>query len=346
MLKIDIRESDLIAKCQELVSAVGSPWKEIVVKSEVLPLGDIFVYESTTEQSDHILIERKTVADLMASIRDGRYEEQSYRLIHSNEHHPHNIVYLIEGNATKSSTGSFAAKRGGCRKEGARAPGQCKLKLPCSSDTPHTVAPEPAPLFSSSVPLPSVCTTETRIFYSALFSLNHYKGFSVMRTSSLEETALYCLYTALKMVTNKGKPERDRAVPAYSNPSAARADADANGVPNVAIETPAVGEEEVDEESVAVVPQDVAKYCTVVKKVKKENVTPENIGEIMLCQLPNISSIYAVAIMQHFGGSFARCIQSVQEDATALDSIFVTDAKGKKRKLPCSVKNSLIRYLR
>ena len=43
-----------------------------------------------------------------------------------------------------------------------------------------------------------------------------------------------------------------------------------------------------------------ADYCNVVKKVKKDNVTPGNIGEIILCQIPGISSITAIAIMKHF----------------------------------------------
>ena len=41
-------------------------------------------------------------------------------------------------------------------------------------------------------------------------------------------------------------------------------------------------------------------YCTVVKKVKKDNITTDNIGEIMLCQIPSISSTTALAILSQF----------------------------------------------
>jgi hypothetical protein len=41
-------------------------------------------------------------------------------------------------------------------------------------------------------------------------------------------------------------------------------------------------------------------YCSVIKKVKKENITPDNIGEIMLCQIPGISSTTAIAILKEF----------------------------------------------
>lgn len=48
-----------------------------------------------------ILIERKTVDDLISSIKDGRYKEQKYRLM--NEQRNNTIViYLIEGDIWKS----------------------------------------------------------------------------------------------------------------------------------------------------------------------------------------------------------------------------------------------------
>ena len=58
-----------------------------------LVLGDICIEK---DGQDIVLIERKTVADLAASICDGRYQEQSFRLLESNLP-PHRIVYLIEG---------------------------------------------------------------------------------------------------------------------------------------------------------------------------------------------------------------------------------------------------------
>lgn len=58
-----------------------------------LVLGDICIEK---DGQDIVLIERKTVADLASSICDGRYQEQSFRLLESNLP-PHRIVYLIEG---------------------------------------------------------------------------------------------------------------------------------------------------------------------------------------------------------------------------------------------------------
>ena len=57
-----------------------------------LNLGDWELY-----YGDQLLFiwERKTFRDLLSSIKDGRYAEQSYRLLHNYE--PSKVVYLIEG---------------------------------------------------------------------------------------------------------------------------------------------------------------------------------------------------------------------------------------------------------
>ena len=53
-------------------------------------------------------------------------------------------------------------------------------------------------------------------------------------------------------------------------------------------------------------------YVNVIKTIKKDNVTPQNIGEIMLCQIPGISSVTALAIMDHFK-CMVNLIADIQE---------------------------------
>ena len=99
-LKLDTREQDLILKIKMLIKNV-SKYNHINVSVEPLTLGDIVFFDLETS-SEKIIIERKSTRDLMSSIRDGRYEEQSYRL--SGSSHPnHDIMYLIEGNISKYS---------------------------------------------------------------------------------------------------------------------------------------------------------------------------------------------------------------------------------------------------
>ena len=68
-----------------------------------LELGDI-----QFKHDDNIIyiIERKTVNDLGASIKDGRYKEQKIRLLSNNNN---NIYYIIEGNINYCETLSTKA---------------------------------------------------------------------------------------------------------------------------------------------------------------------------------------------------------------------------------------------
>lgn len=65
----------------------------LTAETKNLVLGDICIEK---EGQDIVIIERKTVSDLASSICDGRYQEQSFRLLESTLP-PHRIVYLIEG---------------------------------------------------------------------------------------------------------------------------------------------------------------------------------------------------------------------------------------------------------
>ena len=96
IIKVDTREVALLQQINNQVSVIPV-FKNIKVQTETLPIGDIIINDDT---EDKIIIERKSVNDLLSSIKDGRYEEQSYRLNGLN-HHNHNIVYLIEGDVNR-----------------------------------------------------------------------------------------------------------------------------------------------------------------------------------------------------------------------------------------------------
>ena len=91
---VDERERALYDRLDARLSSLKTPSFAILEK-KVLPLGDILI--ETDEGKKVMLIERKTYTDLLASIKDGRYEEQSYRLIHSGGYPLHSVVYLLEG---------------------------------------------------------------------------------------------------------------------------------------------------------------------------------------------------------------------------------------------------------
>ena len=90
---LDEREALLYSSTLALLENEKTPFPTIKLSKEVLPLGDILL-----KNNDDVLlliIERKSISDLLASIKDGRYEEQSFRLLNSAD--KHSIVYIIEG---------------------------------------------------------------------------------------------------------------------------------------------------------------------------------------------------------------------------------------------------------
>jgi ERCC4-type nuclease len=85
IINIDCREKELIQFCSLLNTT-----SDISLNTLQLHLGDAIINNS-------VIIERKTLTDLAASIKDGRYREQSFRLQKAKEE-GYKIIYMIEGN--------------------------------------------------------------------------------------------------------------------------------------------------------------------------------------------------------------------------------------------------------
>jgi ERCC4-type nuclease len=243
---------------------------EIKLISENLPLGDVIIQDNIEEK---IIIERKTLSDLAASIKDGRYTEQSYRLDGIN-HHNHNIIYLIEGDMARYN------------------------------------------IFKGRM--------DKTTLYSAMFSINYYKGFSTMRSNSLEETAFIITNMVYKML----KADKE---PYY-------------GKPVVKEEKQNESETPENEEKEKVV-NEGKDYCKVVKKVKKENINASNIGEIMLCQIPGVSSVTALAILEQFK-TLPRLILSLHEDPNCLKDISYVSISGQVRKISKTCISTIVDYFK
>ena len=260
LIRIDGREQDLIKLVNQSILTIPA-FKDLKVVVENLPLGDIILTEN---DNDKVIIERKSVSDLLSSIKDGRYEEQSYRLNGLDGHPNHNIIYLIEGDVNKINN----------------------------------------------------IKNERMTAYSAMFSLNYYKGFSVFRTFSIEETALFICNTAAKMIKTVGKTAYYQ-LKLLQNPDGE-------------LESPKIN-----------MGKD---YVGLVKSVKKDNITPDNIAEIMLCQIPGISAITAISIMEKFK-SLSNLISCVEADPTCLSDVYNTNAKGQLRKINKTCTDNIVKFL-
>lgn len=243
---LDERETQLIQRFSEIIGTN----QHVEMERQMLPLGDVLIRHGDKE---FFLIERKTLTDLIASIKDGRYEEQSYRFCHSVPIERHHIIYILEG------------------------------------------------------PMSSLKTEqEKKMVYSSIVKLHAFKGFTVIRTTGVLETCDY-IFT----LCDKTFRELQRSNSLWSTQ-------------NTSIEP-------------------TKDYCSVIKKVKKENITKENIDEILLCQIPSVNNVSAKAVLENFGSIFGLMSQ-IRKDPQCLNSI-VIESKGKKRKLAKNVIQNIVHYL-
>ena len=287
-IKIDCREHDLIRICKYLLETVVH-FKDLEIVVESLPIGDVLFYDTETSE-DKLIIERKTLQDLNSSIKDGRYEEQSFRLGGSPVNN-HNIIYLIEGDMNNAN------------------------------------------MFRQRL--------DKKMLYSSMFSLNYYKGFSVTRTYTIDETAFMICNMAYKM--KKGQQEKKEGY--YKNiefQSNAKEQKDTKEQNDENDNKEIIKEKEKVEDETE---KETENYCHVVKKVKKENITPENIGEIMLSQIPGISSVTAIAIMKEFK-TFNNMIDALKIEGDAcLKRVQYTNEKEQVKKLNKTVIANIMKYL-
>ena len=276
IIKVDVREAALLQQINNQVSFVPV-FKSLEIKTETLPIGDIIINDGV---DDKLIIERKSVSDLLASIKDGRYEEQSYRLNGLN-HHNHNIIYLVEGDVNRMNR--FKADN----------------------------------------------QIDKLTMYSAMFSLNYYKGFSVFRSFSLEESANIICNMAYKIGKDLTKSSY------YQNKNSVE---HINTIINESGDQDQIENDNEDNQSTD------KNYVCVVKKVKKDNITPYNIGEIMLSQIPGISSVTALAVMEKYK-TVPNLIKELETSQDALKDLSYTNSKGQVRKINKTSIANIVKFL-
>ena len=242
------------------------------MKIEQLHIGDIIFEDESGKPI--IIFERKTLNDLAASIKDGRYSEQSFRLDKETTHN-HNIVYIIEGDIER-----YNEKR-------------------------------------------TRITKQTLI--SSMFSLLYYKGFSVLRTNTICETADTIIYFASKYnkttITEKNrKPYYDLTEPVVCGRGA------------IIQESNEVEESE--------------KYCGVLKchKEKNEYITPENINIIMLSCVPGINSKTATQIMSEYK-TIQNLLYQLEKDPVCLNTFMIKTEQGGTRKINKNCVDNIKKFL-
>lgn len=285
LIKIDYRENDLQMLCVNLVT-INKYTTPIKIVSENLPLGDIIICDD--DGTERVIIERKSLNDLAASICDGRYKEQSFRLNQCSIHN-HHIYYLIEG----------------------------QLKT-----------------------YKSYSRIDKRALLSSMVSISYFKGFSVHRTNDMQESAEWILQFADKLGRERGHPVNPDRGAAPTTPIHGTL------APAAAAEEKKENENQAENQDIVSAETDTSSssYSLHMKRVKKNNITPENIGEIMLSQIPNVSVNTAISIMKKFK-TITSLITSLQNDEHCLDDIRLESDSGKERKINKTSISSIRKYL-
>lgn len=291
LVRIDVREKELITKCLACIEREPK-YSQVRIVSEPLPLADVIITNSNGE--DLLYIERKEVKDLIASLKDKRYEEQSFRLNNINLYN-HNIIYLVEGVISSSFNNSNN-----------KSPSKYKSKQTCNNDICiltgklPTINQNQNQTTSTSANANASATTIS--VYSAMFSLMYYKGFSVMRSFNMDETATILCNMAYKIGVEASKK---------------------NGKTAYYIQQEQQEKEKEPKDTEAL---DYAKVC--LKKVKKNNITKDNIQDIMLAQIPMLSTDTASAILSYYKSIYGL-VDALRSNPNSLEESGIK-VKGKK----------------
>ena len=144
----------------------------------------------------------------------------------------------------------------------------------------------------------------TPILYSALLTTSLFKGFSIWNTQSLQETAAITLQWATKILKEKTK------TPYY--------------------DVSPVGGDGGGSEGVGGNPTDNYTECI---KITKKSKTSDNIGEIMLMQVPGVSASIARQLLEPFEGNIYKFLGKVAENEDYLGTMRIKTKTGGERKL-------------
>jgi ERCC4-type nuclease len=160
-----------------------------------------------------------------------------------------------------------------------------------------------------------------------MFSLLYYKGFSVLRTNTICETADTIIYFASKYnktsITEKNrKPYYDLTAPVMC------------------------GAGEMVQESTSTDTEESEKYCGVLKghKEKNEYITPENINIIMLSCIPGINSKTATQLMSEYK-TIQNLLYQLEKDPTCLNTFMIKTEQGGTRKINKNCVDNIKKFL-
>jgi ERCC4-type nuclease len=244
-LLVDAREPKTLVNYLNNLNELSNVKIAIIQKN--LTIGDYVFYDEINNK-ELLIIERKSLADLESSIKDGRYKEQSFRL-NETPLHNHNIIYLLEGAIINYKNVDFKAT-----------------------------------------------------LYSTLFSLNYYKGFSVINVLNQTETGDLLMSIGSKLL-------RENKPGFYCT----------------------LFDSAIKEEN----------YLDNIKTTKKAHINGDNIFQLMLMQIPGISNVSALALSNEFK-NMANLLDALKkENDEKLENIKLASGRKLNKNIIASLKQYL-----
>jgi ERCC4-type nuclease len=171
---------------------------------------------------------------------------------------------------------------------------------------------------------------DKKTLYSALITLNYFKGYSVIRTKNINETC--------ELVVNfADKLEKESKKESYYEADKMKTTISVNTMNETTETTETIETTEIPETA-------GPRYCEVMKKQKKDNITTENIGEIMLSCIPGVSSKSAITIMKEYK-TVKNLINNLQENEGCLDGMKMITENGMSRKISKSCIENIKKFV-
>lgn len=305
-INIDYREKRIIENITARLTA--QPLAHVTTATPNLEVGDIHLLAigDLGQVQAQLIIERKTLADMVASVKDGRYREQKLRLdtTVTGLPHPTRYVYMLEGTSH-----------------------------PTPNDLPQLFGAWISSQFRDDIPVIRTVSVEESCDFIMRLCDRMYKNFAELFPQCRNQANAATATTTTKTITLTGG----------GNPSTQP--------------TEQVVESGEDVRTVQVAGPGSGGYLEAavggIKTKKKDNLTPALCQQLMICNIPGVSSTLAVPIMQHFG-SLTNMVkylsdesQTTEEKKKVIGGIQLASqtSTGKNRTVGPAVASKIIEYL-
>ena len=173
--------------------------------------------------------------------------------------------------------------------------------------------------------------------YVTMFCINFFKGFSVFKSKNERETAEYLL-----RISNKLNRETKKC--GYY----IRKNTKVKDLDEKSNTTDVINSIDTDNKDTYNKDTDIninrKSYVDVKSRVKKDHITPDNIGEIILSQIPGVSAFISKVIMSHFE-SLHDLLNKLKEDPSCLDNIKYKLKSGQERRITKKSIVNIVKYL-